>query len=399
MGTSRRVLLSAAGLVGLAASSVAASEPASAAAQKNALGLLDVTTYGAVGDNVTLCSDAFDQAMADAQEGDVVYLPPGVYRLSRPVYMKRNVTLLGAVPPPRWPYKSGAPSRIKADTGTWAGDALVVFQDKETSGASVELEGAGLVNVAIDCVAVTSPTAPRGIQAIGHVQDIRVENVSVWNSKAEAIYLYELTRADGSVQICSGWRFKEVSVNLGTTAFSLYHVTDSNFYDCLAVGQTGSGFYLANGSDNHFESCRAVFGGTKGFYLNGNNGSVQLVNCSTDRNQQHGFYLTCNSGAQAILLSNCYARRDGAAGGSYAGLAVNAPGSDPHCPVIVNGFACHVNKDDDGGGIAGPQYGVLVSAGIEYLALTGAVLQGTTDAFSDATGKVVKTAVFENSWP
>lgn len=58
---------------------------------------IDITRYGAVGDDQTDCADAFDAAVAVAVEhgGAIVRVPPGIYQTSRPIELYNGVRLLG----------------------------------------------------------------------------------------------------------------------------------------------------------------------------------------------------------------------------------------------------------------------------------------------------------------
>lgn len=390
---SRRSFLSnafKAAAAGAAGFALTESRAPAMATMLNELGWLDVTDYGAVGDNVTLCSNAFDAVMADAEEGDVIYVPPGIYRLSRPIIGKRNVTIRGAALPPRWPYKSQCPSRIKVDTGTWVGEALVVLNDKELTGALVELEGFQLVNIGLDGVAYNSP-AVHGIEARGHIQDIQLHNVTIWNVKGNGIDVAPHTRADTTVQICSGWRINQVTVCQAVVAFNFDRLTDSTMTDCLTTTNTGDSYVFANPSDNHIVGCRSVFGSGHGFLVTGNVGNIQFSNCSTDRMQKNGFYMNADDGNNAIIMTGCYARRDGAAGGTYAGLCITPAGAN-HCPIVVAGFGVHVSKDDNGGGTAGPQYGVRVTGAVRSVVLTSVVAAGTIAGLQDSSGGKLKSA-------
>lgn len=351
---------------------------------------LNAVDYGAKGDDTTDDYAAITAALAAAAEGDIVYLPRGTYRISKPLKLGRNQTIMGT-DASQWPYKSGVPACIKPHS-SWVGDALIRLLDKEQSGAAGENEGARLRHVMLDGNGVgTVPTGLIGVSASGHVQDVGLDNVGIRNCKGGGVVTAAYTRTDASVQICSGWRMDHVAVAWGATGFILARLTDSSLYDCLAVATQGDGFRISDPSDNHLIGCRSVFNAQgAGFVFSGANGGLQLTSCSTDRNGLHGFSFGFTDGRQPVVLTNCYARRDGAAaaGQGYSGLYITGTSASPHPPVIVTGFAAHVSKGDSGEDPASPDYGVQVSGSARGVTLLGANVAGVVAAMLDSANAV-----------
>ena len=98
----RRLLVSAAALVGGAGASAvlpaaAGAAPAAPAPGGGRGGVVDVTEHGAVGDGVTIDTAAIQAAVDDAAaRGGVVHFPPGHYRLTSPgIRITRPVQLQG----------------------------------------------------------------------------------------------------------------------------------------------------------------------------------------------------------------------------------------------------------------------------------------------------------------
>ncbi|MGZ9583855.1 right-handed parallel beta-helix repeat-containing protein [Paenibacillus marinisediminis] len=60
------------------------------------LSILDIRDYGAVGDGATDCSNAIQQAVNNAN-GDTVYIPTGVFMLSKPIQLPAGRTVLHGV--------------------------------------------------------------------------------------------------------------------------------------------------------------------------------------------------------------------------------------------------------------------------------------------------------------
>ena len=359
----------------------------------------NVKDFGATGDGTTLdhaavmkavsaaANDSKNKTISGSNVGSVIYFPAGTYRISSPIFLDRNMHILGDGAP-MWPYKSSMQSsQIRADSGTWSGAAVIVLRDKEVSGWTGENEGCSIRDIGVTTAAITGTTPPGGIYATGHVQDVKIQNVAVWNVKGDGIKTQRYTRSDSTTQICSGWRLDHVMVDQAATAFNFDRLTDSNLYDCLATVVTTDGFVFTDPSDDHVVSCRSVFATGYGFRLQGNNGSFQMTNCSTDRMTKSGFYCNFNNTRHVLILNNCYARRDGVNDntnrGGYAGLEIVGTGaSTPHCPVVVNGFATHCAAGDDNTGLVSPDYGVKITNGGQ-ISLNGVIASGTVAGLYD----------------
>jgi hypothetical protein len=359
----------------------------------------NVKDFGATGDGTTLdhtavmaavtaaANDSKNKTISGSNVGSVIYFPAGTYRISSPIYLDRNMHILGDGAP-MWPYKSAMQSsQIRADTGTWSGAAVIVLRDKEQSSWTGENEGCSIRDIGVTTAAITGATPPGGIYATGHVQDVKIQNVCVWNVKGDGIKTLRYTRTDSSVQICSGWRLDHVMVDQAATAFNFDRLTDSNLYDCLATVFTTDGFVFTDPSDDHVVSSRSVFGTGYGFRLTGNNGSFQMTNCSTDRMTKSGFYFNFNDTRHVLMVNNCYARRDGFNDNStragYAGMEIVGTGSStPHCPVVVNGFGVHCAAGDDNTGLVSPDYGIKIT-NARQVSLNGVIVAGVVAALSD----------------
>jgi hypothetical protein len=297
----------------------------------------DVKDYGAVGDGVTDDTTAINAALTACPEGGVVYFPPGTFIISAPIVLKRNRTLMGCHAP-RWAYDTGAPSRLKASTG-FTGDAMIRLKDEEELTGAVgaaangqqtgpnDSSGQRIIRLVIDGFNVG--TTLMGIRATGLVRDVRLIEVCVRRTTSNGIQTTSYARTDGKNYYPRGWALEQVVADsCGNNGFSFNLLNDSTLVDCLAVGATVHGFYIAGPGELLMVGCRSVFNkGGNGFYLNGScYGNVVLSACSTDRNQLNGIFIDC-TGRQPIMLSGVALRRDGGnsngGGGSFAGLAVN----------------------------------------------------------------------------
>jgi hypothetical protein len=200
-------------------------------------------------------------------------------------------------------------------------------------------------------------------------------------------------RADGSQPHPYTWSVRNTTVShAGGDGFHIVYATDSTLINCETIGAGGHGFYLFGSLANtNLTSCRAEWSMGNGYYITGNwwagqgSGGMELVGCSTDRNNRHGVLID-SLGNGPMLLSGLMMRRDGrngypgTGGGGYAGLAAIGAKS----PVVVNGFTCYPGVGDDGLGANSPQYGMYF-AGNTFVSVGGAgYLHAASEALHDA---------------
>jgi hypothetical protein len=340
---------------------------------------INVKDYGALGDNSTDDTVALQAAITACPEGGIIYMPAGVYRTTAPLKLTRNQTLMGTSAP-RWSYTFGAPSAIKLRS-TFSGTAALLLQDKEEGGYSTEQGGQRLVNVTLDGSALTSGTVD-GLLASGLVRDVRLENVCVRYFRGSAVHTIGYTRLDAIAYYPRGWQLSHVAADTCTNiGFAVNNMDDAFFEDCLAVGNTTHGFYLAGIGEDQFIGCRAVFNKSNGFYITGTTyGNTTFTSCSTDRNELTGFKIDA-TGVFPISLNGLVLRRDGrngnGGGGAYAALeCLNST-----APVLVTGLTTETGNDDDFTGTMSPQYGVKATNSI--LTVASGYLWGQTAATFD----------------
>jgi hypothetical protein len=187
----------------------------------------------------------------------------------------------------------------------------------------------------------------------------------------------------------------------GGNGIGLSNHADGLWFDVHALANTGHGFSIAGSPANsRFTGCRAEWSGIgkDGFHLTSawgtgtGSGGVVFSGCSTDRNDNHGFGITC-TGTVPILIDGCMLRRDGrnnnTGGGSFAGLSVNGA----TCPVLASGLTVFPGVDDNGTGTNSPQYGLALGSSQTLVAVTGAYLQGNTAGINGTSG-----ASYRNVW-
>jgi len=353
----------------------------------------DVTAYGAAGDNVTDDSDAIEAAQDACPEGGVIYFPPGIYRVSRPVAPRRNQTIRGSHRP-RWYYRAGADCQIRP-LSSFTGEAVVHIQDKSLTSEALDNDGGRIENICIDGNSVRPGGSDylKGIFFEGLVRDWHVSHVDISQVSGNGV---ETDNGASAVGWPRGIYFDMVSVysagNLSTgvgQGFVFVNLTDGDAANLLAVDCQEHGFHISNPGEYHFIGCRAVFNDGNGFLIDGSAtvGGATFTACSTDYNTLSGIYVTAN-GTQPLAFSNILTRRDGAnggaGGGSYAGFHVAGSSSGSGCPVFVSGLVQTVGQSDEDTGAWVPQYGVSVTNS-SSTSISGE-LWGVTSALVDGGG-------------
>lgn len=327
----------------------------------------NVKDYGAVGDNATNDYTAIAAAMAACPEGGTVYFPPGTYRISQPLRLRRNRTYQGCHTP-RWSYRGGSVCAIKPHStfNTTTGPILHVA-DKEILGDTVDNDGGRVKNLAVDGnsfgVSVT------GVLFEGLVRDWHFKDVDVSQTSGNGWQTKSYTRLDASVGLPRGIFLESPTCySAGNTGgagigFSLTSLTDSTVQDALAVSCESQGFLIDSPGEVKYIGCRAVFNKSDGFRITGavSVGGVQFVGCSTDRNGRYGVQVNA-TGTQPVQFVGLLTRRDGAtslAGAGDANVAViGTSAAVKACPVTLEGVDQTIGVDDGGGGTLSPNYGL-----------------------------------------
>ena len=355
--------------------------------------VFNVMAYGAKGDGTTDDTTAINNCIQASTEGSVVFFPPGVYRVSTPIYLFRNRTYQGSQSP-RWQYDGGSPCVISA-MSSFAGTGVVVAMDKEQmvtkfGGSFSDTDGIRMFNLGV--TGNNYGSSIPGILLSGWVLDFYASNVDSSNTSGNGWSTQGYASTDTTTHYPRGFYAYGCSSYLAhNIAWSLNNLTDSTLTDCLATQSSAQGFYVSGCGESKLVGCRAVFCQSDGFIVLGapTVGGLQLVGCSTDRNQHNGVNITA-TGTQPVTITNLLTRRDGgngtpgSGGGGYAGLMINGGSSGAGCPVIVDGLAQTVGINDDGTGSYSPQYGVSVTNS-SYLHISG-FAWGVTNSYYDGGG-------------
>jgi hypothetical protein len=349
---------------------------------------LNVTDFGAQGDNVTDDTAAIQAALAACPMGGIVYLPAGAYRTSAPLTIPPAVTLMGThtnfmavvglVDPPCY---------IKP-LSTFVGDSVIKFLDAATGGYSTISAEHRILNIMIDGSDYTDPGMD-GIRAVGNVQNVGLRDVTIRRVTGAGI-----NTAENAGFFPYSWRCHRVMVdNSGWHGFAVQVMTDVTLIDCQAIGCGANGFEINNAANSQAIGCRAEWNDNNGFHITGDwatgtgSGGMLLGDCSTDRNGHNGVLVDA-VGNGPIQIDNLHTRRDGrnngAGGGGYAGL--KADGAE--VPLIVDLVTCYPGVDDDGSQTNSPQYGVRVEDST-YVDIRGGFLHAATAGWSDGGGNTV----------
>lgn len=349
---------------------------------------LNVTDFGAVGDNVTDDTAAIQAALAACPMGGIVYLPAGAYRTSAPLTIPPAVTLLGThtnfmtvvglVDPPCY---------IKP-LASHSGGSVIQFLDAAAGGYSTISAEHRILNVMIDGSDYTDPGMD-GVRADGNVQNVGLRDVTI----------RKVTGAGINTGFNEGffpysWRMHRVMVdNVGWHGFAVQVMTDVTMIDCQAIGCGANGFEINNAANSQMIGCRAEWNRQNGIHITGDwatgtgSGGMLIGDCSTDRNDRSGVLVDA-VGAGPIQIDNLHTRRDGrndgAGGAGYAGLRIDGA----EIPVVVGLVTCYPGTDDDGTGTSSPQYGVHVQDSSLVVVETG-TLHAADAGFSDGGGNTV----------
>ena len=321
------------------------------------LPIVNVQNYGAIGDDSTDNYQAITNAIAASSEGDIIYFPLGIYRVSAPIILKRNRTYQGSHSP-HWYYRGGVVCAIKPHS-TFTGDEIVHIPDKEITASSDDNDGGRIFNLAVD--GNSFGASKIGIHFEGLVRDWLLRDVDVSQTSGNGVACIGYVRADAATYYPRGLIFDNVSTySAGNNGFVLNSSTDSTFQNCLSVSAAAIGYLIDSPGETKLIGCRSVFNVSDGFRVTGSVsvGGIQIIGCSTDRNGKYGVKVTA-TGTQPCEITGMLTRRDGSsATGNLAGVGLIGSAGNYVVPVVITGLTQTVGVDDGGGGNITPQYGI-----------------------------------------
>jgi hypothetical protein len=286
--------------------------------------------FGAKGDGVTDDAPALNAALtAQAANGFVLFVPPGVYLLGSTVTAQAGAVLLGYEDIPNY-----APSAVGQRGRT-------VFMAKQTgfSGSTVLLLNgfSTLKNItvygvpgSVDCITLNPGQSHFRLGAVwGHFGRHGLVATS-----ANVIHAYE----------CG---FGENSGNGFQGAFG---TSDHDFVSCVFNGNTGDGFYVGSGSGAiRCTNCAFEWNRTYGFETF-QASNIDINGCHFDRNSGYGMRHVQVTG---LVFSGNTFRRNSAAQNNLAQWAFLSGSTN-----VSEGANCYIAGaiNDDGSGSVQPQY-------------------------------------------
>ncbi|MCD5382353.1 MAG: tail fiber domain-containing protein [Candidatus Pacebacteria bacterium] len=344
----------------------------------------NVKAYGAVGDNSTNDYTAIMAAINDCPEGAVVLFPMGQYRINQPIVLDKPITLRGTYSP-RWSYSSAPRSTIRANFGSFVGDAIIHVRDRTISGETDHNNGGRLENISID--GGSWGTDITGIYFEGLVRDWKLTDVDISQTTGNG-FEAAVGTGEGNPR---GFTIRGLSIySADGHGFRATALNDSYLEDVLAVGNALRGFYISSMGETKINNSRSAFNALEGLYIDGssNNGGLMFTDFSTDRNDRHGVRIS-STGTTTVTFNGLLTRRDGAnvGGGAetpYAGVAVIGTTTESVAPVFINGLSQIVGKDDSNNPPVAPLVGVRVT-NAQYVKVDGQ-LWGVDDAYVDGGG-------------
>lgn len=359
--------------------------------------------YGATGNGTTDDGPALQAALDGCPAGGIVDLRAGgVYRTKQTLVIPPRVTLRGTVAP-HWPVYEDDPQFsccIKPYSGSFTGTALIQFKDV-TDGAYSTVEfsaGQRLINVALNGVGATGPAgvAIDGIYSAGPVIDVLLEHVTVHNMTGHGIHTVNKNASGGWAK---GWQLLYVSSQYNdhgyyhedATTGAQFASTDMTYLMCWAGACDNDGWHVDSAISSDWEACRSEFNGGHGYFVAGDS-RIRMTSTDTDRSVKDGFHFECRgSGNRKVVLVGCVAARDGAnddvTAGEYAGFNIVGTSGAPHAPVVLAGCESSVSRNDSGGGVYSPKYG-LMAAYAPHVSASACNFNGTTLPLNDTQRQV-----------
>lgn len=336
--------------------------------------------YGATGNGTTDDTAAIQSALNAVGLGGVVYLPPGAYGVSAPLYIPPQVTLWGS----HSSHIDSTTCAIKAlSTFSSSAAAMILMVDQATGGYSVASNQQRLLSVTLDGSNITGSTVD-GIQFQGFVHGVIVEDVQVRNVPNH--YVNIVSNSSG---VAYSGRFTRVLGNTcGGYGYAVGAMTDTTWIDVESIAAGKSGWLLAAApSNSKFIGCRSEYSNWNGWEISGAwtggtaAGGPTLTDCSTDGNNRNGILITATGDSPLTVIGGSF-RRDGAngtsGGGGYA--AIQCTGST--IPVTIVSPTVYPGVAQTGGANS-PQYGFAVGSSSSNASVGGGVLHAATQAWYD----------------
>lgn len=270
--------------------------------------MINVLAHGVVGDGVTDTTTAIQTLINNTPNGKIIYFPRGQYKITEPIIIPRDLTLLGT-------------------DATYSGGAILRFELNAT-----HLKGVGCIQIA------------------SGVRDIRLKNLYIRDYKS-ATHYYDGISNIGNTGYNVGLEFDNVQLVGFRYGFNLTHLYLTKFVSCQTT-QCDIGFNIDGFSTTlMFEQCYAVQCALTGYSIAGAVYST-MIGCVAEQCEQFGYNIVR---AENISLFGC---------GSES-INITAIRIDRSTCVTVDNFYGLLNGSTDS------PYGTMVQINVEatYISL------------------------------
>jgi hypothetical protein len=321
-------------------------------------GMLSVKAFGAAGNGVNDDTTAIQAALNAAAESNAVFVPPGIYIVSRPLTMLAGTLLAGAG-------NGAAVLRAKAGTNL-GGNLLQVNANRANYSVTIR-------DVQLDGNSPNGASVTNGIYLFAPsdclVEGVRIVQVSGNSLQLDgsATYLGTANKVVNSfVRACGGHGFL-------TTAFCTdTQLTGDDFGSC-----SGAAFYLG-GAQAALAGCIG-WGCGVGLDVASSSGETWVVGCRFDSNEYDGVDIA----GPNVTLTGCYVENNSCAlTDAHDGISVASTASDVSIVGCRSVGAFQISQNQ--------RYGINVAPG-----RSGPVTIVGNDVTGNATGGIDLGGTYE----